>query len=110
MILSGLKDLRLISVIVVCWRALLLRFVRVPTKKADHLTMASKKNRGPNLTKRRPPEEAMRSEADKFRDPIESDSDKISSYLNQFHAGTLLLIAWHFANKRDTVIAQMVRT
>lgn len=40
---------------------------------------------------------------------MESVSDKISAHLNQFHASTLLLIAWHFTRRRDTVLAQMIQ-
>ena len=48
-------------------------------------------------------------ESAKFRDPMESVSDKISGYLNQHHAATMLLIAWHHARKPETIIAQVMQ-
>jgi|AntAceMinimDraft_5_1070358.scaffolds.fasta_scaffold182512_1 hypothetical protein len=45
----------------------------------------------------------------KFVDPVESASDKITEHLNYAHGATLLLIAWHFAKRRDTVLGQLVQ-
>mmetsp|Transcript_70208 Transcript_70208/g.138019 ORF Transcript_70208/g.138019 Transcript_70208/m.138019 type:complete len:230 (+) Transcript_70208:167-856(+) len=47
--------------------------------------------------------------AGRFRDPMESVSDKISEHLNRFHAATILLVAWHYTGRRDTIVAQMIQ-
>jgi hypothetical protein len=45
----------------------------------------------------------------KFHDPIEKTSDKVSNYINERHAASMLAIAWHFTKRKDTIIAQLIQ-
>ena len=40
---------------------------------------------------------------------MESASGKICSHINQYHAASMLLIAWHFAKRKETVLAQLMQ-
>mmetsp|Transcript_52842 Transcript_52842/g.67759 ORF Transcript_52842/g.67759 Transcript_52842/m.67759 type:complete len:229 (+) Transcript_52842:92-778(+) len=45
----------------------------------------------------------------KFMDPMEKMSDKISNHINEQHAATLIMFAWHYLKRKDTYIAQMIQ-
>lgn len=59
-----------------------------------------------NLTQRKP---SAKAESSKFWDPMERKSEKISKYVNTYHASVLLAIAWNIARKRDTHLAQLIQ-
>ena len=40
---------------------------------------------------------------------MEAASDRICTALNERHAAGMLLIAWHFAQRKDTILAQMIQ-
>jgi hypothetical protein len=45
----------------------------------------------------------------KYVDPIETVSDKIVEHLNFAHGATMLLLAWHFGQRPDTMLGQMIQ-
>ena len=44
-----------------------------------------------------------------YVDPIETVSDKIVEHLNFAHGATMLLLAWHFGQRPDTMLGQMIQ-
>lgn len=45
----------------------------------------------------------------KYVDPIETVSDKIVEHLNFANGATMLLLAWHFGQRPNTMLGQMIQ-